>query len=147
MGVADFKKSIEDFSLQSGGNNNDALLKAAEELHSKYEMLVRIIRPASKEVDDFHKLLYVVYHTYLPGKEFSEIISVSGELLKKSEAIAQMKPSKIMESKSEKINSASNELLSAVKDLNSIKDISNEKEISLAVEKVHGKYQKLEEIF
>ena len=146
-GLEAFKNAVDEYKAQSTGTDDQALLLAAEDLHSKYEMLVRVIRPVSKELDEFHKILYVIYHSYLPEKQFEKIISASDNLLEKAAAVSQMKISKKLEPKSEEIKSASAELLDSVKELNSIKEFTGEKEISMAVEKVHGKYQKLEALF
>ncbi len=146
-GAAEFKKSVEEYDRQSAASDNEALLMAAEKLHSNYEKLFRTIRPVSKEVDEFHQLLYVVYHTYLPERQFEKIVSASDGLVDKAGAILKMKLPKNFEAKAEKINSASKELLSTANDLNCIKDAAKETEISLAVEKLHKKYQELSDIF
>ncbi len=146
-GIGEFKESIDEYNIQAAGQSDSLLLTAAEELHSKYEMLVRIIRPVSKEVDEFHQQLYVIYHTYLPSKDYKKILSVSSKLVEKSEAISKMKISGKLEAKSEKINTAALDLLKAAKELNSLGKAANGKKVELAVEKVHAKYQKLEELF
>ena len=146
-GVSEFRSSVEEYEKQAKGNDNDALLKAAEKLHADYEMLIRIIRPVLKEVDQFHQLLYVIYHTYLPGKEYKKIISVSGELAEKAEAITKANLPKKFESKKEKIDTAAKELLTAVQQLGRLKDDSEGKAIEASVENLHAKYQSLEEIF
>lgn len=58
-----------------------------------------------------------------------------------------MKISQKLEAKAEKINSAATDLLKATKDLDSLKKTTKGKDINLAVEKVHSKYQSLEELF
>ncbi len=145
--IAAFKGSVSEYNSKVAGKDDAALLKASEDLHSKYEMLVRVIRPVSKEVDEFHQQLYVIYHTYLPNKDYKKILSVSDKLVEKAKAISQMKIPQKLEAKSEKINSAASDLLTAAKELNSLKKTAKEKDVNLAVEKVHSKYQSLEELF
>ncbi len=146
-GVNLFKTSVDEFNKQAEGKDNEALLKAAENLHTKYELLVKIIRPVLKEVDHFHKLLYLIYHTYLPDKNYEKIISVSPDLAERALAITKAELPKRFEDKKEKINSAANELLTAANLLSKIKKDSEGKVIEAGVEKVHAKYQKLEDIF
>ncbi len=146
-GLIEFKKSVDEYNKQADGTNDAALLKAAEELHSNYEILVRIIRPVSKEIDEFHKVLYVIYHTYLPNKEYDNIHSASSNLLTKAEAITKAKIPSKFESKSEKIKSAATDLLDAVKSLSSLDKSIATGDIDAAVENIHTKYQKLEELF
>lgn len=64
---------MEKYNEAASSGDNESLLNAAEELHSKYENLVRIIRPVIKEIDEFHKILYVIYHKYYPDKKNEEI--------------------------------------------------------------------------
>lgn len=146
-GVKAFKKSVDDYNKACEGTDNEALLKAAEEMHAKYEMLVRIIRPVLKEVDAFHKVLYVIYHKYLPDKKYNEISKVSNDLKVKAEAITKAKLSKRLESRTEAFNKASEELLQSVDKLIKVSKSKKGKAIEDAVEEMHTKYQNVEKIF
>ena len=77
------------------------MLDAAEVLHAKYEMLVRTIRPVLKEMDEFHKVLYVVYHKDLPAKNWEAIRAAAPDLKAKAEAVTQAKLSTRLEPKAE----------------------------------------------
>ncbi len=72
-GLAEFRKSVEAYNAAAKGTDDKALLDAAEVMHAKYEMLVRAIRPVLKEMDEFHKALYVVYHKDLPAKDWAAV--------------------------------------------------------------------------
>ena len=39
-------------------------------------------------MDDFHKTLYVVQHTYVPEKNWAAVCKVSGDLHAKAQAVA-----------------------------------------------------------
>src|SRR5512139_1105049 len=106
QGVAELRKTVDAYLAAAAGTNDEALLAAAETLHSRYEMLVRTIRPVLKEVDDFHKVLYVVYHKYLPEKEFVKIKEASGDLAARAEAITKASLPKRLESKTEAFQKA-----------------------------------------
>lgn len=80
-GVKEFKNSVDEYNKAATGEDNNALLNAAEVLHAKYEMLVRTIIPVLKEVDEFHQLLYIVYDKDLPGKQFDIIKSKAAAFL------------------------------------------------------------------
>lgn len=146
-GLNAFKKSVEDYNSAAAGDDNEAFLQAAEDLHAKYEMMVRIIRPVLKEVDEFHKVLYVIYHKYLPEKEFDKIKSDMEDLLVKAEAITQAELPKRLTEKNEEFAVAATELYDSVKDLNNTFSSEDEEAITSAVEHMHTKYQKLEAIF
>ncbi|MDP4116597.1 MAG: hypothetical protein Q8903_10695 [Bacteroidota bacterium] len=142
-GVKEFKAAVNAYNKAAKGKNDDALLTAAEKLHGNYEMLVRVIYPYPEEIDAFHQELYVVYHKYLPGKNYDKIIGVSDVLIKKAEAIKTAKLSKRLDSKKVEFEKAADNLIAACKDVKaSTKD--NYKKI---VEDMHSKYEKLTAIF
>lgn len=146
-GVADFKNSIEVYSKACSGEDDQLLLDATEEMHTKYEMLVRTIRPVAKEVDAFHKVLYVIYHKFLPDKKYDKIKDVGEELKLKSEAMLNAKLSKRLEPKTEAYQEAVKNLIVSVNKLNDVLKTDDSKTIDDAVESMHTKYVNVEKIF
>ena len=146
-GLTELKKAVDEYNSAASGTNDEQMLNSAEALHAKFEMMVRIIRPVLKEVDDFHKVLYVVYHKFMPEKDYDKIKSVSEELKIKAEAIVNAKPNKKVESKSDAFKSAANDLLTAVNELVETCKGNNNTAIEKAAENMHTKYQKLEAVF
>ena len=61
-GLDDLKQTVTAYKAAVTAGDNEALLKAAEKLHTQYEGLVKIVRPVLKEMEDFHASLYVLYH-------------------------------------------------------------------------------------
>jgi hypothetical protein len=146
-GVIQFQSAVEDYNKDAAANNNEGLLKATENLHSKYEALVRIIRPILKEMDDFHKTLYVVYHDYLPKKDYKKLGKVTDELIKKAKAITTAKLPARLESKAEVLHLAALELEISTLELKISSMKNNKLSIDAGVENIHTKYQNLEAIF
>ena len=146
-GIADFKRAVAEYNKSARGSNDEALLKAAANLHSKYETMVRIIRPVLKEVDEFHKVLYVVYHKYLPGENYEAIKSVSKELVSKAEAITNAKLPKRLEDKAHEFEIEASNLLKSSRELEKICKEDSNQNINTAVNKLHLKYQELGKIF
>jgi hypothetical protein len=146
-GISDFKKAVIEYNEMVKGNDDKGLLDAAEKLHSKYEMLIRIINPSLKEIDNFHKTLYVIYHKYLPEKDYKKINTLTGELLTKAEAITKVKLNKRFEAKTTQFNEAANNLLTSVKELIDISEKGDGSNIEKAVEKMHSNYEKLDAVF
>jgi uncharacterized protein YoxC len=146
-GLEELKKAVDDYNTAAAGSDDEQMLNAAENLHAKFEMMVRIINPVLKEVDDFHKVLYVIYHKYLPEKNYDEIKSVSGDLKSKAEAIVNTKTNKKVESRLEQFKAASADLLNAVNHLFEICQGNDNAKIEKAVEEMHTKYQNLEAVF
>lgn len=146
-GVNEFKKAVTEYSNQVKSNDDILLLKSVEALHSKYENLVKIIRPVLKEMEQFHKVLYVIYHTHLPEKNYEKIKQLRDELTVNAEAITQASLPKRLADKENDFRIAANSLLRATKELQAMADNENSPKIDEAVELVHSRYQNLEEIF
>jgi hypothetical protein len=146
-GLEELKKAVNDYNQAASGQDNEALLNAAETLHTKYEMMVRIIRPVLKEVDEFHKVLYIVYHKYLPNMEYDKIGAASQDLIAKAEAITQAQLPQRLAAKSDRFSAAAQELMAAAKALGEKCETKDPEVIVKAVEVLHTRYQNLEKIF
>jgi hypothetical protein len=146
-GLAEFKKSVEEYNAAAKGDDAKALLEAAEALHAKYEMLVRTIRPVLREMDEFHKVLYVVFHKSYPGKKWEEIRGAAPELRGKAEAVTKAKLPARLEPKAAEFNAAAAELFNAALGLEETSRGDDTSAIEEAVLRLHTKYQALERIF
>lgn len=145
--INEFKNSVDEYNKCAKGEDNEALLNAAEVLHAKYEMLVRTIRPVLKEVDEFHQLLYVVYHKDLPNKNYEAIKAKAVNFVEKADAITKATLSKRLTSRTDKFKIAASELLVASNKLNETCMSNEDAKIDEAVNHLHTKYQELEKVF
>jgi hypothetical protein len=143
--LAELRKSVDAYLAAAAGTDDPSLLEAAEVLHARYEMMVRTIRPALLEVDDFHKTLYVVYHKYLPGKDYAKITEASGDMLTKAEAITKATLPKRLESRAQAFGAAAQQLAEATKALVETAKSGQGEAIAEAVELVHNRYQALDQ--
>jgi hypothetical protein len=146
-GLAEFRMSVEAYNAAAKGSDDNALLAAAELLHAKYEKLVRILQPVLKEMDEFHKVLYVVFHKDLPDKKWDNIRAAAPELKAKAEAVTQAKLSTRLEPKAEMFKAAAAELVKAASTLAALGPKAEGQAIEEAVLKLHTRYQELEKIF
>jgi len=146
-GLAELNKAVEAYKKAAAGYEDQPLLDAAELLHSCFEMLIRAIRPVAQEVDAYHKVLYVVFHKYLPEKKYSEICGVAADMVAMAEAITRATLSKRLEAKTEAFQAAAAKLLAETKLLEAAGKSCLEKDIPSLVEKVHTAYQALEKVF
>lgn len=146
-GVEQLKAAVESYNSAAKGTDEQALLKAAEGLHARYEMLVRTIRPVHADVDAFHKILYVVYHDYLPGKKYEEIKKAAPQLTAKAETAAKATLSKRLAAKQADYQKAVTALLEASRQLEATCSQGKTDEILKAAESVHTRYQAVEKVF
>ena len=146
-GVDELRRAVEAYDAAAVGEDGEALLKAAENLHMRYEMLVRTIRPVLPEIDAFHKILYVVYHTYLPDKSWADVRKAAPELEAKARAIAGARLPKRLEARTADFEAASSELLKAASELAGLGPDAASASLAAAVERLHTRYQAVEKVF
>jgi len=146
-GLAELNEAVAAYKKAAAGADDQALLDAAELLHSRYEMLIRAIRPVAREVDAYHRVLYVVYHKYLPEKKYADICGVAPDMAAKAEAITRAALSPRLAARTESFQAAAAALLAETKALEAAGKECLEKDIPSLVEKVHAAYQALEKVF
>jgi hypothetical protein len=146
-GLKVLNASAENYYNMAAGNDDQKMLDAAEKLHADYEMMVRVLKPVTKEVDDYHKVLYVIYHKYLPAKDYKAIEGVIDELIAKAEACVDAKLSKKLEGKTEQFRSEATKLVEKTKALKTALQTNDAKTIDKAVDAMHSQYQDLEKVF
>jgi len=147
-GVSKFRSSVESYNKAMQGTDESQMLNAAEELHSDFEMLVRIIRPVTKEVDEFHKVLYMIYHHYWPNKNMEELSKAVNDLEMRAEELNNCVLPKWATDKSVVFKEQSQKLFDSTTNLKVVMEgMSSDAEIEKAIEKVHDNYVALEKLF
>lgn len=147
-GVKKLGEFVDSYKSTAGKNDSEGLLSAAEKLHSQYEALVRIVKPLSKEIDNFHQELYMIYHHFLPNYDYEKLKRAVTMLRARNESVFVSKLPEKLKAKQEAFNKAKVELDNAVQDLFGIVlSVDDKEKITKAVEVVHSKYQELEKVF
>lgn len=139
---------VNEYKAAVAKKDSVGLLNAAENLHSQYEKMVRVIRPVLKELDAFHQTLYMLYHYYTPDYDYKKIKLSVDELSEKMDTLNTAKLPDRLKERDPEFNKARKELAASVKHLQSaVKREKDKKKIIDAVEKMHSNYQALESVF
>ena len=147
-GLDKLRSSVKDYNIACEENNEAGMLASAEVLHSNFEMLVRIVKPVTKEVDEFHKVLYMIYHHYGPDKNTLELSKAVDSLMIRADELKNCVLPKWASNKKEDFVKAADELYTSTKELQTLKNSkADDKQINAGIEKVHTNYQKLEALF
>lgn len=146
-GLENLKQSVQEYSQAAAGRNDQKLLETAENLHSRFEQMVRVIMPVLKEMDLYHRVLYVVYHKYLPNDKFAEIKKAAPEMVEKAKAITTAKLYRRLQAKEKEFRTLAADLLKKSEML--VEDCAKGKGelIKKSVETVHTAYVNLEHLF
>lgn len=141
VSVAAYRKGVQKKELK-------ATLDAGEELHTRFERLVRLIRPALKELDQFHQALYKLYHYDLPDYDL-EGIRASAKAM--SERVGPLQKAKLpgrVQNREWDFREKTRALGKAVEALVAAAGPGADRAaVEKAVEKVHDRYQAVEGLF
>lgn len=101
---------------------------------------------ALKEMNVFHKMLHPLVHDALPNSDFTAIRSKLDTLLAEGKAIRQAKLPKKFAGRKEEFEKQSEELVSELKDLVSMKDIVDDATLEKLFNDMHESFESLGEI-
>jgi hypothetical protein len=147
-GIIKLRTSVERYNRAMAEANKEEMLLAAEELHSVFEMLVRIVKPVTKEVDEFHKVLYMIYHHYRQAKNMEEFGKAVNDLKMRAEDLNKCVLPKWASDKSDDFTIQSQKLYEAAVNLKTLKDSgADDAELDKAIENVHDNYVALVALF
>jgi hypothetical protein len=146
-GVEKLQAILKEYEAAIEAKQKQPLLDAAEKLHAQYEVLVRVIRPPLKELEDFHAVLYMLYHYYLPEDSLEEVIVSIGQLQEKMAALNKVTLPSRFRGKEESFTVARNQLDKTLTELAAMVRSNESGKIRAAVEAVHTSYKTLAIVF
>lgn len=145
-----FNAVAESYYKACADDNQPAMLKAAEDFHSAYEAMNRVIKPFTPEIDAYHQTLYVIYHKLLPEEKYDDIYKLMDKFIEQAKAIyktPEEQISKRLKDRVPKYYVASKELYDNTVAMQKILNKASNKKKAEAVETVHTLYEKLESVF
>ena len=146
-GVTDLKATVAAYKTAAAAGDNDALLKAAEKLHSQYEGLVKIVRPVLKEMEDFHASLYVLYHYQMNPFQLAKASESIQALKVKMAALNKAVLPDRMKASTDGFNAQRARLSKSVDSLVALLESKDEAKLKEAIELMHANYEGLEKVF
>jgi hypothetical protein len=140
-GVKALDARVADYSAAAAGSDDQKLLDAAEKLHTQYEVLVRVIRPALREFDAFHVVLYQLYHYDMPSDDLAAMRKTIERMKEPMAALDAAKVPPRLAKKEKEFVSAREELSKAVAALAKAARTDDLARVKAAVEEVHDRYE------
>jgi hypothetical protein len=141
------RQTVEQYRAAVESKNDQGLVDAAEALHTQYEQLVRVIRPALPEIEEFHAALYLLYHYYLPDYDIQKIRASIDLLTEKMAALNNASLPERMKVREARFLAQRASLSNAVRFLEPAFNSGKKEGIISAIEHVHSDYQGLEKVF
>ncbi len=146
-GTARLRSFVAAYDAAAAPLDSAKLLDAAERLHSQYEALVRVVRPVTKELDEFHQVLYMIYHHYWPEKDLKKLSPAVDSLKVKMAALNTSTLPSRLKQREGAFNAARADLAGTVDILTAADAASSPEKFAADLEKLHDKYQSLERVF
>jgi len=140
-------KAVLDLEEKSKGTDNEALLKATENLHTAYEQLVRVFAPRVKELESFHLTLYPLWHEALPNKDYKAIKASTLSLQEKMDALMKVQLPEKTKAIEPQFTGKRKALKASVDDLVKVCNGKDNKKIEEKLDKMHTAYQELDAVF
>jgi hypothetical protein len=142
--LVEAEKTCEDAAAKS---DKQGLLDAVEDLHARFESLMGVTSPVFKQLDDYHVVLYKIYHGSMPAKDLAKIRAQSVELAARAKALSDVPLPKRFADKEKEIKSGITLLWTDTEALRLTAQKDDLDAIGAAVEKVHASYRTLDELF
>lgn len=146
-GLEKMQIKLQQYQQAIKEQNNEKLLTAVRELHACFEGLVRIVHPPIPELDQFHQVLFHVYHDYLPNENWEKLDESIDQFEQKMTKLNEVNLPEWMTDKNDEFDRLRKDLNSAVEDLAKLKNSNKPAKINKAVERVHSAYKAIESIF
>jgi len=139
-GVEELRTIVQEYRAAVETKQKQSLLDAAEKLHAQYEALVRVIRPPLRQLEEFHAVLYMVYHYYMPGELLDKIRASVEPLREKMAALNRATLPTRFKGKEASFTVAREDLEKAVTELAAAVSSNDLAKIKNAVETMHSRY-------
>ena len=146
-GVAALVTVTKRYEAAAKDDQGQELLAAVEELHARFEDLMRLVRPVLKELDEYHVVLYRIYHHFWPDKDQAQLRKAAGELTERAAALKQAELPARPAGEAEQLQKAIAKLATLSQKLEAVTAQEGAWEpIERAVDAVHAQYQKVEKM-
>ncbi len=145
-GVKKLQSAGSEYQSAVAGKDDGKLLAAAETLHARFEALMRVTSPPLRELDEFHSVLYMLYHHYMPEYDLKNIRLSAAELKQKMTALnSALLPANFKQRQAD-FEAARANLSKSVDALQSSVGSNDEKLIKEKIQTLHSNFEALQKI-
>jgi hypothetical protein len=139
--------SIERLDSVAQTKDDKKLEEAVENMHSAFEQMARVLAPRMKEMEQFHLVLYPLWHEAMPNKNYQAIKEAVPSLESKMDALMKAEIPKDFKDIETPIIEKREALGKAVEDLANVCRKNKDNEIIDKLTQMHDSYRALDSVF
>jgi hypothetical protein len=146
-GVQALEETLQVYGDAAARDDGPALLKAVETLHAQFEGLAHLIRPVMAELEAYHRVLYGIFHYYMPERNLEKLRHASGELISKCGVLSEAPVPERCSANAEALEAGIDRLCDLSRELQATAAAGDWEPIDQAVDRVHDQYRKVKALF
>jgi len=139
--------SIEKLDSVAQTKDDKKLEEAVENMHTAFEQMARVLAPRMKEMEQFHLVLYPLWHEAMPNKDYQAIKAAIPSLESKMDALMKAEIPEDFKDIETQIIEKREALGKAVEDLANVCRKNKDGEIIDKLTQMHESYRALDEVF
>lgn len=139
--------SIEKLDAVAQTKDDKKLEEAVEIVHTAFEQMARVLAPRMKEMEEFHLVLYPLWHEAMPNKDYQAIKSAIPSLESKMDALMKAEIPEDFKDIETPIIEKREALGKAVEDLANVCRQNKDEEIIDKLTQMHESYRALDGVF
>ncbi len=143
----DLALSIEKLDSVAQTKDDKKLEEAVENMHTAFEQMARVLAPRMREMEQFHLVLYPLWHEAMPNKDYQAIKSAIPSLESKMDALMKAEIPEDFKDIETPIIEKREALGKAVEDLANVCRKNKDEQIINKLTQMHESYRALDEVF
>ncbi len=143
----DLALAIENLDSVAKTGDDKELEKAVEDMHTAFALMARVLAPRIAEIEEFHLVLYPLWHSAKPGKDYPAIKAAIPTLESRMDALMKAQVPERLNNKETLFQNRREALRIAVEDLADVCRRNKDQEILDKLSQMHERYRDLDEVF
>jgi len=139
--------AVEELESVAQTGDDKELAKAVEDMHTAFEQMARVLAPRTRELDEFHLVLYPLWHQAMPNKDYQAVKAAIPSLEKRlSDLLRAQLPQRFKEIEPQFLEKRE-ALRQAVQELAGVCRQDKDEKIIDKLTQMHEAYRGLDEVF
>jgi len=143
----DLNLAVEKLESVAQSGDDKMLAKAVEDMHTAFERMARVLAPRIKELEDFHLVLYPLWHQAMPKKDYQGIKEAIPSLQAKMDALMKAQLREKFKGIETQFVEKRDKLNETVSELADVCQKNEDQKIIDKLTQMHEAYRSLDEVF